>query len=80
MRIELLEGSYLSGIVEPNAGQSKITATCQVYRGASVEAADTRNLPSLAITVGSQEAIKFGGVDRVLPLPSIPAAILTFAR
>lgn len=27
-----------------------------------------------------KEAIKFGGVDRVLPLPSIPAGILTFAR
>jgi len=27
-----------------------------------------------------KEAIKFGGVDRVLPLPSIPAAILTYAR
>jgi two-component system chemotaxis response regulator CheB len=27
-----------------------------------------------------KEAIKFGGVDRVLPLQSIPGAILTYAR
>jgi two-component system chemotaxis response regulator CheB len=27
-----------------------------------------------------KEAIKFGGVDRVLPLQSIPSAILAYAR
>src|SRR5579863_7702007 len=59
MRVELLDRSYLVGIVKPDVGQSKVAiAGLETNRRASVEAADTRNLPSFAIPVRSQEAIE----------------------
>ncbi len=58
MRIELLDWSYLVGIVKPDVGQSKVAAALQVDRRTSVEAADTSDLPSLAISMGAKKPVK----------------------
>ena len=58
MRIQLLDWSYLVGIVQPDVGQSKVASALQVYREASVEAGYARELPSLGIPVGAKEVSK----------------------